>query len=117
MKYPTYAELRRDKVMLTALEAAGVDNWDGYEYAQEIRDELLSELDEGPLVLTEETTALVIISLLQLVSALDLADYPVEGEVKRHWGVAWRLFREVLGRDTCKKATRVLTRAHLEDGE
>jgi len=116
MTYPTYAELRKDKAFLTALEAAGVDNWDGYGYAQEMHAELLSAMDEGPLVLDEEETALVITSLLQLVSALDLAENLVlEGEAKRHVSVAWGVLKDVLGKDTCMKAAHVLTRVHLED--
>ena len=30
------AELREDSKFLDCLRAAGVDNWDGYDYAQEI---------------------------------------------------------------------------------
>ena len=30
-----YEELKEDQQMLRALEGAGVDNWDGYEYAQD----------------------------------------------------------------------------------
>jgi hypothetical protein len=31
-----YYQLMRDSAKLTALEAAGVDNWDGYDYAMEL---------------------------------------------------------------------------------
>ena len=33
-----YEELVRDQEFLRALEAAGVDNWEGYDIAQDIRD-------------------------------------------------------------------------------
>jgi hypothetical protein len=32
--------------MLTALQSAGVDNWDGYDYAIEIYENMLKENDE-----------------------------------------------------------------------
>lgn len=31
-----YAQLKEDQEWLRALEAAGVDNWEGYQYAQDI---------------------------------------------------------------------------------
>jgi hypothetical protein len=34
-----YENLLADAKMLRALEAAGVDNWEGFEYAQEMFDE------------------------------------------------------------------------------
>lgn len=34
---------KNDELWLEALDRAGVDNWSGYEYAQEIYDELLEE--------------------------------------------------------------------------
>lgn len=34
-----YDELLSDSAFLSALQAAGVDNWDGYDVAQEIRDQ------------------------------------------------------------------------------
>lgn len=34
-----YKELLEDQKFLYALQAAGVDNWDGYEYAQDIYQE------------------------------------------------------------------------------
>lgn len=34
-----YAKLQEDQQMLQALQAAGVDNWDGYDYARELLDE------------------------------------------------------------------------------
>ena len=34
-----YDELLNQIRFLYCLEAAGVDNWDGYDYAQELRDE------------------------------------------------------------------------------
>lgn len=33
-----YAELQADSDKLAALEAAGVDNWEGYEFAKDILD-------------------------------------------------------------------------------
>ena len=33
-----YNELKQDQDFLRALEGAGVDNWDGYEFAQEAMD-------------------------------------------------------------------------------
>lgn len=38
-----YHELRCREAFLSALEAAGVDNWSGYEVAQEIYDESYAE--------------------------------------------------------------------------
>ena len=38
-----YTDLKRDSLFLSALEAAGVDNWDGYDYAWEIMREIQSE--------------------------------------------------------------------------
>lgn len=35
--------LMEDSMFLAALETAGVDNWDGYEYAQEIMDNWVEE--------------------------------------------------------------------------
>ena len=32
-------ELKRDQDFLNCLAAAGVDNWEGYEYAQELMDD------------------------------------------------------------------------------
>lgn len=34
-----YEELLNDRRVLVALEMAGVDNWDGYDYAMEILEE------------------------------------------------------------------------------
>jgi len=34
-----YEELKRDQDFLNCLAAAGVDNWEGYEYAQELMDD------------------------------------------------------------------------------
>ena len=34
-----YQELLENSQFLSALQAAGVDNWDGYEHAQDIVDE------------------------------------------------------------------------------
>lgn len=34
-----YEKLQEDQQMLQALQAAGVDNWDGYDYARELLDE------------------------------------------------------------------------------
>lgn len=34
-----YQELKADSNLLCALEQAGVDNWDGYDYAMEILNE------------------------------------------------------------------------------
>lgn len=31
-----YEELREDQKLIRALEAAGVDNWEGYDYAMDI---------------------------------------------------------------------------------
>lgn len=36
-------EIRKDRLKLRALEAAGVDNWEGYDYAMEIYKELLED--------------------------------------------------------------------------
>jgi len=41
-----YEALKEDKRFLNALEAAGVDNWDGYDYALEILGEKEEE-EEG----------------------------------------------------------------------
>lgn len=41
-----YNELRCREAFLSALEAAGVDNWSGYEVAQEIYDESYAGDDE-----------------------------------------------------------------------
>lgn len=38
-----YLELLDDQNMLAALQAAGVDNWDGYDYALEIYEEMSQE--------------------------------------------------------------------------
>lgn len=40
-----YERLQRDSLWLQCLESAGVDNWSGYDYAQELLDE--SEEDES----------------------------------------------------------------------
>ena len=40
-----YDQLRRDSEFLECLYSAGVDNWDGYEYAQDMMEEL-EEADE-----------------------------------------------------------------------
>jgi hypothetical protein len=37
IEYEKYIELIQDQMLLNALIAAGVDNWDGYDYALEIR--------------------------------------------------------------------------------
>ena len=34
-----YEQLKADSAFLSALEQAGVDNWDGYDYAREIYQE------------------------------------------------------------------------------
>jgi hypothetical protein len=36
-------DTKRDLLLLTALQCAGVDNWDGYDNAIEIYEELLQE--------------------------------------------------------------------------
>ena len=41
-----YEELKRDQDFLNCLAAAGVDNWEGYEYAQELMDDEDDEDDE-----------------------------------------------------------------------
>jgi hypothetical protein len=41
-----YEELIESQRWLTALESAGVDNWDGIDYAHEIHLELLDNEDE-----------------------------------------------------------------------
>lgn len=41
-----YEELKRRDLFLTALENVGVDNWIGYENAQELRDVWEGECDE-----------------------------------------------------------------------
>lgn len=38
-----YEELMQDSLLLSALHAAGIDNWDGYDIAQDLRDELETE--------------------------------------------------------------------------
>lgn len=40
-----YFKLLKDSQFLEALRAAGVDNWDGYDYAFEILDEIYEEED------------------------------------------------------------------------
>lgn len=40
-----YAKLLADQQFLEALRAAGVDNWEGYEYAQEMLEEMLEEME------------------------------------------------------------------------
>ena len=35
----SYDELLEDQAFLNALQAAGVDNWSGYDYAQELLEE------------------------------------------------------------------------------
>ncbi len=40
-----YRDLKEDALMLRCLENAGVDNWDGYSYADEEYDEFLEALD------------------------------------------------------------------------
>ena len=39
----SYLELKKNEAKLDALIAAGVDNWDGYDYAMEILDEFEDE--------------------------------------------------------------------------
>lgn len=39
-----YEELLESRAWLEALEAAGVDNWDGFDYAQETYNQLNEEL-------------------------------------------------------------------------
>jgi hypothetical protein len=41
-----YEELKRDQDFLNCLAAAGVDNWEGYEYAQELMDDDDDDEDE-----------------------------------------------------------------------
>jgi len=36
-----YLALKRDQIWLICLEGAGVDNWEGYEYAQEMFEDYL----------------------------------------------------------------------------
>lgn len=38
-----YVGLIEDSRKLAALEGAGVDNWEGYDYAMELMDELLGD--------------------------------------------------------------------------
>lgn len=38
-----YDELKRDQLWSEALSSAGVDNWDGFDYAQDIYHDLLEE--------------------------------------------------------------------------
>lgn len=38
-----YASLKDDQDFLLALQGAGVDNWDGYDYAMELRREWAEE--------------------------------------------------------------------------
>lgn len=38
-----YDSLQEDSLWLNCLEAAGVDNWDGWECAMEIKDQMLEE--------------------------------------------------------------------------
>lgn len=38
-----YENLKEDSVFLDALRAAGVDNWDGYDYAIDLYEEFLEE--------------------------------------------------------------------------
>ena len=37
-----YRSLKRDSQFLTCLEGAGVDNWQGYDYAVEMFDEMFN---------------------------------------------------------------------------
>lgn len=46
IKKEFYDELLRDSLWLQALEAAGVDNWDGIDYAHEIHLEILDDNNE-----------------------------------------------------------------------
>lgn len=39
-------KLEKDSIWLSCLEGAGVDNWDGYSYAQEMLDEINNENEE-----------------------------------------------------------------------
>lgn len=41
-----YAELQADRDWLHCLEAAGVDNWDGYSYAHQIRRDTAGDEEE-----------------------------------------------------------------------
>jgi len=38
-----YDQLRRDSEFLECLYSAGVDNWNGYEYAQDMMEELYDD--------------------------------------------------------------------------
>ena len=38
-----YEKLKDDSLFLQALQGAGVDNWDGYEYAQDSYNEMKDE--------------------------------------------------------------------------
>ncbi len=41
-----YEELRKKESFLSALDGAGVDNWEGYPYAQESYDDFLARADD-----------------------------------------------------------------------